>query len=152
MKGKMTLSLVLTLSMLFSLVGFATTAQGQPAQRFRGDTGVVTPGMGQILRITVVYTGDTNFARVRFAWMKYMLAGCNGDGVCRHVVQSEGATAPVSIGPNEAASFDVQATGGGVRVSVRVNTADVTGDAEIINSATGEVTSHVIMASTEGGA
>jgi hypothetical protein len=59
-------------------------------------------------------------------------------------------TAPVNLAPNEAASFEVQGNGNGVRVEVRVAAGDVNGDAEIINTATGEVTSHVIMANTEG--
>jgi hypothetical protein len=151
MKRQSTLSLVLALSLFVSIVSFPLTAQAQqPPHRFRGNTGVITLGMGQVLRITVNGLGGADAIRVRFAWMKYMPAGCNTDGVCRHVIQSEGATAPVNIGPNQAASFEVQGTGNGVRVEVRVNTADVIGDACIINSATGEVTSHVIIANTEG--
>jgi len=75
---------------------------------------------------------------------------CNTDGVCRQTIQSQGATTPVPVSQNEAASFDVQGTGGGVRVNVFVAAGDVTGDALILNSATGEVVSHVIMANTEG--
>ena len=37
-----------------------------------------------------------------------------------------------------------------MRVAVFVATGDVNADALIINSATGEVVSHVIMANTEG--
>jgi hypothetical protein len=70
--------------------------------------------------------------------------------VCGHTVQSQGTTGPVNVGPNDAASFDVQGTGAAVRVAVFVATGDVNADALIINSATGEVVSHVIMANTEG--
>jgi len=76
------------------------------------------------------------------------LAGCNTEGVCRHTVQSHGVTASVNFGSNEAASFDVQGTGGGVRVEVladfNTNGAVDSSDAMIINAATGEVT-HVIV-------
>jgi hypothetical protein len=149
MKYQSRVSIVLALSLFISMLSFPLKAQGQPRpNRFRGDTGVIMLGMGQKL---VVYIGGSRDAvSVRFAWMRYMPAGCNSDGVCRHTVQTEGVTAPVSVGANQAASFDVQGTGGGVRVSVFVAAGDVTGDAEIINSATGEVTSHVIMANTEG--
>ena len=75
---------------------------------------------------------------------------CNTEGVCRQTVQSQGMTTPLNINQNEAASFDMQGTGGGVRVTVFVAAGDVNGDALIINSATGEVVSHVIMANTEG--
>jgi hypothetical protein len=126
--------------------------QAQPPSKFRADTGVVTLGMGQILRITISSEGfeATSSVRVRFAWMKYMLASCNPEGVCRHTIQSQGMTAPVNVPRNEAASFDVQGTGGGVRVGVFVAAGDVNADAVIINTATGEVVSHIIIANTEG--
>src|SRR5882724_10077503 len=149
MKRQSRLSLVMVLTLFVSMLCLPFQVQGQqPPNRFRSDTGVITLGIGQKL---VVYIGGSRDAvRVRFAWMRYMPAGCYNDGVCRHVIQSEGATAPVNLGPNQAASFEVQGTGGGVRIEVRVATGDVTGDECIINSATGEVTSHVIMANTEG--
>ena len=151
MKRQSKLSISLALSLFISIVSCPLTAQGQqPLKRFRGDTGVVYIGGSQVLRVTVNGLGGNDTIRARFAWMKYMPAGCNTDGVCRHVIQSEGATAPVNVAPNQAASFDVQGTGNGVRVEVRVSTGDVIGDACIINSATGEVTSHVILANTEG--
>ena len=79
-----------------------------------------------------------------------MAGGCNTDGVCRHVVQSEGVTAPANVAPNQAGSFEVPGTGAGVRVVVRANTPNVRAVSQIINTATGEVTAHVIMANTEG--
>jgi hypothetical protein len=110
--------------------------------------------MDQVLRITVSGLNGNDTIRVRFAWMKYMPAGCNNDGVCLHTVQSQGITAPVTVGPGEAASFDVQGNGNGVRVGVFLVAgdfnADARADALIINSATGEVVSQVIMANTEG--
>ncbi len=150
MKRRITTSLLLSLSLLVSLLSFPLHVKGQQGHRFRGDTGVIPLAVGQVLRITVNGQSGTDAFRASFAWMKYMPAGCNNDGVCRHVIQSEGATAPVNVGPNQAASFEVQGTGGGVRIEVRVATGDVTADECIINSATGEVTSHVIMANTEG--
>src|ERR1043166_7760622 len=116
MKRRTTMLLALTLSLLV----FPLPAQGQQGRRLRGDTGVITLGMGQVLRITVNGKDGNDTFRVRFAWMKYMLSGCNTDGVCRHTLQSQGITAPVNVGTNEAASYDVQGTGGGVRVSIFV--------------------------------
>jgi hypothetical protein len=143
-----TMSLVLCL--LVSMVSFSSPAQGQQGRRFRGDTGVITLGMGQVLRVTVNGRDGNDTFRVRFAWRKYLPSGCNTDGVCRHTIQSQGVTTPVNIGANEAASYDVQGTGGGVRVSVFVAAGDVNGDAQIINTATGEVTSHVVIWFVEG--
>ena len=138
MKRKMTLSLALTLSMLLSLVGFAPTAQGQPAQRFRFDTGVVTPSMGQVLRLTVDGMGGADRIAVRFAWRKYMPAGCNSEGVCRHMVVSQGTTMPETLG-GDALSFDVQGTGNGVRVVAESNSPNVQVTVQLIDTATGKV-------------
>ena len=149
MKYQSRASIVLALSLFISTLSFPPTAQGQqPVKRFLADTGVITLGMGQVLRITISSEGfESHAVRARFAWMKYMPSGCNTDGVCRHTIQSQGVTAPVNVAPNEAASFEVQGTGNGVRVQVR---GEANGDwiidvADIINIATGEVTSHVIM-------
>ncbi len=79
MKRKMTLSLVLTLSVLLSLVSLPSTAQGAPPQRFRFATGFVTPGVGQKLRVTVVGTDGSNTIRVRFVWTQYNMAPVCGD-------------------------------------------------------------------------
>ena len=151
MKRQSTLSIALALSFFMSIVSFPLTAQGQqPPKRFRGDIGVITLGIGQVLRITVNGKDGNDTFRVRFAWMKYMPAGCNTDGVCRHTLQSQGITAPVNVGANEAASYDVQGTGGGVRLNVFVAAGDVNGDGQIINTAAGEVTSHVVIWFVEG--
>jgi len=151
MKYQSRVSIVLALSLLISTLSFPLTADGQTRpSRFRSDTGVITLGVGQKM---VVYIGGSRSAvRVRFAWMRYMAAGCNTDGVCRHTIQSQGLTAPVSVAPDETASFEVQGMGNGVRVGLF---GDFNGDGavsamDIINIATGEVTSHVIMANTEG--
>jgi hypothetical protein len=142
--------LLVSISLLVCLLGLPLPAQGQQGRKLRGDTGVITLGMGQVLRLTVNGKDGNDAFRVRFAWMKYMPVGCTTDGVCRHAIQSQGVTAPVNVGANQAASFDVQGTGSGVGVSVFVAGGDVNGDAEIINSATGEVTSHVVIWFVEG--
>ena len=150
MKRRTATSLLLSTSLLVCLLGPPLPAQGQQGRRLRGDTGVITLGVGQVLRLTVNGRDGNDAFRVRFAWMKYMPAGCNTDGVCRHTIQSQGVTAPVNFGANQAASYDVQGTGDGVRVSVFVAAGDVNGDAQIINTATGEVTSHVVIWFVEG--
>jgi hypothetical protein len=142
MKRRMTLSLVLTLSVLLSLVSLPSTAQGAPPQRFRFATGVVTPGAGQRLRVTVVGEGASDTIGVRFVWTQYMAAGCSGmPPVCRHTVDSQGATPLVTLnGADEALSFDVQGTGNGVRVVTEINSRDVHVNAFIIDSGTEQIT------------
>jgi hypothetical protein len=132
-------------SLLVAITSFPLKVQAQAARKLRGDTGIITLGTGQVLRITVNGKDGNDTFRVRFAWRKYMPAACNNEGVCRHTLQSQGITAPVNVGANEAASYDVQGTGGGVALTVFVAAGDVNGDAEIINSATGEVTSSQVV-------
>ena len=146
------IQIAMALIILLSVATLAPTISAQQLHRFRADTGVVTLGMGQVLRICRSSEGfeSNSVIRPRFVWMRYGPMTCNTEGVCRQTIQSQGTTTPVPISQNEAATFDIQGTGGGVRVSVFVAAGDINGDESIINSATGEVVSHVIMANTEG--
>lgn len=144
MHRQIRLSIALTLSISFLLVSLPATAQGQQRQKFKADTGVITPGVGQVLRITVLAGAGNDAITFKFAWMKYMIAGCNPDSVCRHIVASQGTTAPVTINGDDVASFDVQGTGNGVRVVVLTNSRDVRIIAQLINP-NGEATSFLII-------
>jgi hypothetical protein len=147
--------IAIALIVLLSVATLAPTISAQQRHRFRADTGLVTLGMGQVLRITLSSEAfeDAAIVRTRFVWMRYGPMNCNPEGVCRQTVQSQGATAPVIINQSESASYDMQGPGS-VRVEVLADyNANGTVDAAdlmIINSATGEVVSHVIMANTEG--
>src|SRR5205814_1474742 len=91
------------------------TAAVQPApQRFSADLGVVTPARGQVLRITISPStlpngaAGTGAVSVRIRWMQYGTEGCSGmPPVCRHMVVSQGASAPETLGPGDALSLDV---------------------------------------------
>src|SRR3954469_9227785 len=85
------------LALLISVAMFAPATRAQQRRRFRADTGVVTLGIGQVLRITISSEGFEDGFRARFAWTKYMAPVCNPEGVCRHTVQSRGATNPVNV-------------------------------------------------------
>jgi hypothetical protein len=128
MKNRMTLSIALTLSLLLSLVSFPSTAKAQQPQRFRFATGVLSPGIGQTLRVTVA-TGDVNgddTITVRIRWRKYEAAGCSGmPPVCRHTVESQGMTASMTLSRTDAISFDVPGDGNGVNVVVESNSRNV---------------------------
>jgi hypothetical protein len=150
MKRKTKWSLLIAISLLVSLVSLPVPTRAEPGRKFRSDTRIVTLGIGQVLRVIVNGRDGDDIFRVRFAWEKYTLSSCNAEGVCRHMVQSQGATAPVNVGANEAASYDVQGFSGGVRVGVFVAGGDVNVDALIINTATGEVVSQIIVANTDG--
>ena len=122
MENRMTLSIVITLSLLLSLVGFPSTALGQqPAGSFSASSGVITLGAGQELRVTAV-NNDRRAIRVRFAWTQYMAADCSGTPeVCRHTVASQGTTTPQTLGTDDGLSFELPASGGGVNVTVQSN-------------------------------
>jgi hypothetical protein len=150
MKRKMTFSLMLTLSLLLSLVSFPATAQAAPP-RFKFDSGVVPPAMGQVLRITFNGTGGDDTIRVRIRWMQYMAQGCSGmPPVCRHMVVSEGTTPVETLGPGDALSFDVQGTGAGVRVIVESSSPKVRVLGVVFDTSTQRIVTQVIMANTEG--
>jgi len=145
----------MTLIILLSVATLAPTISAQQRHRFRADTGLVTLGMGQVLRITLSSEAfeDAAIVRTRFVWMRYGPMNCNTEGVCRQMMQSQGATAPVIINQSESASYDMQGPGS-VRVEVLADynangTVDAA-DAMIINTSTGETVSHVIMANTTG--
>jgi hypothetical protein len=77
--------------------------------------------MGQGFRVTVVNTDGRDMI-VRFTWTQYMAADCSGmPPVCRHTVASQGATTPETLGADEALTFDIPATAGGVNVTVESN-------------------------------
>ena len=151
MTRKMTFSLTLTLSLLLSLVSLPATAQAAPPQRFKFDSGVVSPGMGQVLRITFNGTSGDDTIRVRIRWMQYMAQSCSGmPPVCRHMVVSQGTTPPETLGPGEALSFDVQGIGAGVRVVVESNSPNARVLGVVFDTSTQRIVTQVIMANTEG--
>ena len=146
MKLKMTFSLTLTLSLLLSLVSLPAIAQAAPPQRFEFNSGVVTPGMGQVLRITIspstIPNGNASLIRARIRWMQYASQySSTNPPVCRHMVVSQGATPVETLAADDALSFDVQGTGGGgVQVVVESDSRNVQVNAMIIDAAGGVVT------------
>src|SRR6185295_17082771 len=93
------IAIAMALIILLSVATLAPTISAQQRHRFRADTGLVTLGMGQILRITLSSEAfeDQNVIRPRFVWMRYGPMTCNTDGVCRQTIQSQGTTAPVPV-------------------------------------------------------
>ena len=159
MKRKMTLSLTLTLSLLLTLVSLPATARAAPPQHFSGDTGVVTPGMGQTMRITVSPAslpngaGGNDAIRVRLKWRQYAAQSCSGmPPVCRHMVVAQGVTPVETLGPDDALSTDVQGTGAGVRIVVESNSPNARVLCVIFDTSTQRIvtTMQVIMANTSG--
>jgi len=107
MKRRIRLSIVLTLSfVLVSLASSASTAQAQPGRRKVADTGIVSIGPGQELRLTATEDGDSDGADfLVFKRMEYGQESCSSDGVCKLVVTSQTTTNPIRLRPGEAVSF-----------------------------------------------
>jgi len=159
MKRRNALSMMFTLSVvLVSLASSASTAQAQPASRkVVADTGIVSLGPNQVLRLTLMgdFNGDADVDAADYALFRRMEYGqetCGGDGICKLVVTSQSATNPIRLRPGEALFFTNNPGGGlfGVRILALSNRRSVRATATIINTITGETTSHIIVANTDG--
>jgi len=140
-KRKLTFSIVLVLGLvLLSVLGSDSTSQAQKPDRHVADTGVVTLGPNQILRVTVVNRSKADL-NVRFGRMEYSQGTCNG-GVCnlQTNINNEAASRAVTLAPTEAASMDIPNSSFGVRGVVFLTTNlnnEVGVVAQIIDSQTG---------------
>lgn len=126
---------------LFALIGvalFVSSAAAQPRQ-FAADTGVVSLGEGQVLRIWVNAGDGNDLIRFRFTRMLYMQEACSGP-VCKHVISSQDASDVLVVRPGEAVSIDVQSSpaGGNVRTTITGIGRGARVTATIIDGATGK--------------
>ena len=157
MRRQMTPTLVLALSLLISLISFPSTAEAQQGgKRFAAETGVVTLGPNQVLRMSVTGDGKLlgNLLTVRFRRIEYRRDACNTDGVCKLAVASQTTSDPITLMPGEAAVSNLSVTTSDIDAQVRgvvlSNSPNVRVTAQVINTFTGEVVTQIIMANTEG--
>lgn len=155
MKRGIALAIGLALSVLsLSLASSDSTARAQKQNKFAWDTGVVTLGPNQLLRITVAL-GDTGTpeVQVRFRSMEYTQGTCEG-GACAHQVASDTTSAPVTLSAGEAASVDLLGTtyGGNGRGIVFSNSQNVRVTALIVDATTGALQEATQMESYSWGA
>ena len=149
MKRSIALAVALAVSViLLSLASSDSTVHAQlRGKLFHWDTGVVALGPNQVLRLTGDWNGDGD-TTVGFREIKYAQGACNG-AVCKLVIISSTTSGPHTVAAGEAIALDLVATTYG-RGIVTSNRRDVQVTASIINTLTGETTSHIIMANTEG--
>ena len=149
MKRSIASAITLAVSLiLLSLVSSDSTTQAQlRGKLFHWDTGVVALGPNQVLRIVGDWNGDGD-TTVGFREIKYGQGACNGP-VCKLVILSSTTSGPHIVPAAEAIALDLVASTYG-RGIVTSNRRDVQVTASIINTTTGETTSHIIMANTEG--
>lgn len=140
MKRRIRLSITLALSIvLLALTSSDSRVGAQNQESFFADTGIVTLGPNQILRITLESsTGDILIKFRRFAYAQGM---CGGDGICKLTVASQTTSNPITLAPGEAASTDITpaANSSGVRGVVLSGSRDIKVNAMIINTVTGQV-------------
>jgi hypothetical protein len=148
MKSKQTSSFVIALSLLVALMTLPAATQAQPKLRFRTDTGVFILGPNQILRLSIVFddqdgdgfVGKGGATAFRFGKAVYMSAGCNNEGVCKKSIASQSLSAPMTLNPGEAATFDINDSGSPVRGLVLSNRSDVRVNAAVVDLETGKIT------------
>ncbi len=136
---------IITLSLVIGAALFITSDRSSQAQSQMlavADTGIVTLGANQILRIAVDPSDPSGNTFLRFKQTKYGQGACTSDGVCKHTIASQSTSAPVTLDSSEAASFDIPASflGGvyvGVRGEVLSSRRNVQMNASIIDIVTG---------------
>ena len=141
-----TVALAVALAVSVILPSLVSSDSATQAQQ-RRDTAVVSLGPNQVLRITGDWNGDGD-TTVGFREIKYGQGACNGT-VCKLITISTTTSGPHTLAAGEAISLELVATTYG-RGIVTSNRRDGRVTASIINTLTGETTSHIIMANTEG--
>ena len=152
MKRKITLTMAILFgSVLVALMTSDSTTRAQQRARFRADTGIVTLGPNQVLRVTATGEVDgADFLALRFRRIQYAQGACDA-GVCKLGSVTDLILDPITLMSGEGASVDLAQGGfGGARILIQSNSRNVRATAMIINTVTGETTSHIIMANTEG--
>lgn len=147
MKRRITLSIALALSVfLLSQASSNSIAKAAPPLKFNADSGIITLGPNQMLRLTVANGLDT--VSVRFRRIEYGQDGCDTVGVCKHVISSQAASNLITLAPGEGARFDIAGHEGAdvvVRAVVSSNSQDARVTATIIDTTTGKVEAIVFM-------
>lgn len=149
MKRSIALAVALAVSViLLSLVSSDSATQAQQRGKlFHWDTGVVSLGPNQVLRLTGDWNGDGD-TTVGFRSLKYGQTACNGTA-CKLSIVEATTSGPHTLASGEAISLELVATTYG-RGTVTSNRPNLHVTASIVNTTTGETTCHIIMANTEG--
>jgi hypothetical protein len=103
------------------------------------DTGMITLGPNEFLRLTVTPTGSPRTSLTVTFTAQLTQSVCNG-GVCTHTVVSQYTTNPVTLMSGQAASHDIfqPADASAVRGMVTGNSPDMRVNGLIIDSTTGQ--------------
>jgi hypothetical protein len=107
MKRRITLSIALTLSViLLSLTSSDSTVKAQNQLKIIAETGLITLGPNQALRLTVNTGAGNDTIKIRFRRQEY--TETETTGVIRKLaVTSQEISDPITLAPGEAASYNV---------------------------------------------
>lgn len=141
MNRKTTLSIALFLSFLLAVLT-SSDSQAQGNRRFVYDSGMITLGQNQTLRISVNGMDGNDRVRIQFRQIGYGQQSCHNGGVCKVLTTNEVIKETVFFSQNEGVWVDIDRTPGesGVRGIVTAN-QPVRVNAQIIDMTTGEVQS-----------
>ena len=110
----LSVALMLGFVMLSQMSSDSTTIAQQGGRRSVTDTGMLTLGPNEVLRLTVSPKDGTSGSVVRFRRIEYSPGNCNGGG-CKHVPTSQTTSDPITLNRGEAATFDIPNTAAAVR-------------------------------------
>ncbi|MEQ1933999.1 MAG: hypothetical protein ABL962_08985 [Fimbriimonadaceae bacterium] len=140
MKKQLTLTLTIALTLaLIVMASMARSAGGAP-QKPKSDSGVVTLGPNQAMR--VIISAKFQAANVRIRNFGYSVTGMVG-GIKNLGVSGQAQSDLIAIAPGEAVSFDVPGVGAMVRAMVTTNNPDIQVTNAIVDTVTGDVESFI---------
>ena len=148
MKRNIILSIALVASVA-ALLLFKShlTVNAEPPQKFVWDTGVVTLGENQILRVVSVdgELGGGLYGEV-IRRLEYQQGACEA-GICKQTIASQTITPPITHAPNEALSIDTP-NGGSWRIVGLTNNRKARVTAIVFDTSTQRVVSVLGMETT----
>jgi hypothetical protein len=137
MKHMMLTSIAVRLSAALFFATVIPTVGAQPKLKPVFDSGEITLGSNQTLRVVGDWNGD-GAADIQFRQIKYLPTGCSG-GVCKQIVASDEYFSRVTLMPGEAASVDILSNSFGVRAIVLSDNPDLHVNAMIVDTTTGNI-------------
>ena len=138
MKRGITFSLAVVLgAVLMSLISSASTVQAKKQPVFSSDTGIITLGPQQMLRIVTNNKDPESGYTVTFKQMLYR--GIASGGGSRHNLVSQTTSDTVTVAPGEGFSIDIGTSESVVRAVVATNSEGVQVTGQIIDTTTGNI-------------
>lgn len=133
MKQKIGFLAAALLALLIITLTSANSFGQSPRRQFVADTGIMTPGSSQKLRVTVTSASDTQAIRVRFR--RCLFSELGG----AYTLESTLISSILPIPSNEARFFDTFGTGAAMRLRIGSPTPNIVVTFQLIDTSTGEI-------------